>query len=558
MAVLSTSLAAVAAGCGGRTSEASETTPGASSEVAPAADKTAAASEKVVPASHAGDVAKAAAPDAAPTPAPAVPALKEATATPHPVNLKIMSATLRKTPIADARVVLQKEGFVPLEGKTGPDGRVSLESRFDADDESVTLVVEKEGHSPFFVACPCDGLSYALSQTLGQDNPEAIRVVLNWVGQPQYLDLHLVYPNNYVSWNYGQKGADASLDVRADEAGGPATVTIQKRHPGEQYVLAAHRYSAMSHGDTVLRESRAKVFVYIGNSLIKTYHVSPKKAGSLWVVFAIDGKGAFHDIDNVVDIPEVENIGPYLRQVSERTSFATPTRPSKKAIAEAETWRKKAQTALAEGRAESAVLALQRAIQIHRAWPEAYTDLGAIYEKLGAAAEAQWARRLAAELSSRPVENGLRIPDDLITVKASSNLPVWKHYTFTPDNLLDDNLWSSWQPLRKPAGGVGEWVQLDFAQPLELRGFEISNGFRLIDELGDLYLMNNRVKDAVVELSDGTTQEFHFEDTSAQTTLLLSAPKTVSWAKFKVKSVYKGSRWNDLAISELHALGVVD
>ena len=31
-------------------------------------------------------------------------------------------------------------------------------------------------------------------------------------------------------------------------------------------------------------------------------------------------------------------------------------------------------------------------------------------------------------------------------------------------------------------------------------------------------------------------------------------PKSVTWAKLTVKSVYKGSKWNDLAVSELHAL----
>jgi len=85
--------------------------------------------------------------------------------------------------------------------------------------------------------------------------------------------------------------------------------------------------------------------------------------------------------------------------------------------------------------------------------------------------------------------------------------------------------------------------------------FEVYNGFRLIDELGDLYAMNNRIHEAIVEFSDGTQHPITFEDLPVQSTILLPAPKVVSWLKVTVKSIYRGSRWNDLAVSELHVLG---
>jgi hypothetical protein len=45
-----------------------------------------------------------------------------------------------------------------------------------------------------------------------------------------------------------------------------------------------------------------------------------------------------------------------------------------------------------------------------------------------------------------------------------------------------------------------------------------------------------------------------FEDVAGEKTFTLPEPKRTDWVKVTVKSIYKGTRWNDLAVSEFHAL----
>jgi len=120
------------------------------------------------------------------------------------------------------------------------------------------------------------------------------------------------------------------------------------------------------------------------------------------------------------------------------------------------------------------------------------------------------------------------VPSAQTKVTESSVLEPWKHYTFEAKGLIDDNLWTSWQPKRKPAGGVGEWVKMEFAGPRTLTGFEFSNGFRRLDELGDLYEMNNRIKEAVIQFSDNTEMTVQFEDVAGEKTVVLPEPKTTT------------------------------
>ncbi len=473
-------------------------------------------------------------------------------APPRTIKIQILSATIKNKVVEGAEVFFQKNRHSSVAAKTGKTGKAVAVHKFGVDNKTVSLIVKKKGFTPLVVACPCDGMAYAISRPI--KDLESFRVVLNWGKRPLDLDLHAVYPRNHIYFE-SKKGQDAFLDVDDTTSYGPETITIKKRHVGDKYVFAIHDFShAGRHGLRALANSQAKVMVYVGKSLIRAYYV-PRKMGELWVLFGVDGNGAFHDIDNVVDVSVATKIGKYLKQLIRRKDWGFPTRTSRAAANRAKTLAAQGNALLNAGQTNRAITYFRDAIASDRNCLPAYRGLTKTYLKTGQSAEATWATRKATSLAALPTKTrGYRVPNEKITLTVSSKLGNWKHYTFGGKNVIDDNLWTSWQPKRKRGGGVGEWVLMTFSAPQTVTGFEFSNGFRRLDELGDLYRMNNRIKDAVLELSDGTKFPIHFEDADKEQSFILPAPVTCTSVKLVVKSIYKGSKWNDLAVSEFHAL----
>jgi hypothetical protein len=468
-----------------------------------------------------------------------------------PVSVQVLSATAKDKVVPGAQVIFQKDGQPSQIVSSDEQGKASLASAFGVDDSSVSLIIKKDGFSPLVVKCPCNGMSYAVSETMKQI--EQFRVVLNWGDTPQDLDLHVVYPNNHVFFET-KTGTDAFLDVDDTDGFGPETITIKTRHQGENYVFAVHNFSAAEkYGTRSLSNSKAKVFVYVGQSLIRSYYVKPEQVGALWVLFAVDGNGSLRDINTVIDVPETKKIVYYLKQLSQRSDFGVTVRTSTADADAAAGLVARGDAALKGGDGEKAVDLYQQSIERNPNFGPAYASLVKAFEQLKRPAEAEWARRKGADLG-KPPEHGYRVPNDKITVTASTTMKDWRQYNFIAPNLIDDNLWTSWQPTTKPSGGVNDWLKLTFSAPQTLSAFEISNGFRRIDDFGDLYVMNNRVKTATLEFSDGTSLPIELKDRPNEETVVLPEPKTTSWVKLTVNSIYKGSKWNDLAISELHPL----
>lgn len=142
-----------------------------------------------------------------------------------------------------------------------------------------------------------------------------------------------------------------------------------------------------------------------------------------------------------------------------------------------------------------------------------------------------------------------------VSVKASSVLPPWKGYRFNAEQLVDGDLTTSWQPLDKRRGGVDQWFELELGSVAPISELWIANGLQRTDRLGDLFVMNNRVARARVTFSDGTEAMFWLPaDTREYTKVKFLAHPTRS-IRVTVEGIHRGSKWNDLAVSEVRVYG---
>ncbi|MEH7307881.1 carboxypeptidase regulatory-like domain-containing protein [Neobacillus drentensis] len=130
---------------------------------------------------------------------------------------------------------------------------------------------------------------------------EDIRIVLSWGEVPDDLDSHLLAPTEdggdqyEIFWdNDKYYAADdtlmTELDVDDTDSFGPETITIKKQVPGT-YTYSVLDYTNRRTSDSnQLSNSGAKVDVYMGTSLVKTFFVPVNKIGTKWNVFKLEGK----------------------------------------------------------------------------------------------------------------------------------------------------------------------------------------------------------------------------------------------------------------------------
>lgn len=114
-------------------------------------------------------------------------------------------------------------------------------------------------------------------------NDSEIRIVLSWGANPRDLDSHFVGGNIHVY--YRQKSAKGvNLDCDDTNGYGPETITIDTSTlPKGTYKYYVHHYA----GTGTIGSSNARVSIYCGNSLIKTYYAKSDVTGD-WNVFTIN------------------------------------------------------------------------------------------------------------------------------------------------------------------------------------------------------------------------------------------------------------------------------
>jgi hypothetical protein len=135
---------------------------------------------------------------------------------------------------------------------------------------------------------------------------------------------------------------------------------------------------------------------------------------------------------------------------------------------------------------------------------------------------------------------------------ASSSLASTSLTDFRPTNLLDGDPATAWVEGGKGTG-AGQWVKLEFDNPLTLARIEIANGYQKDDTHFSSYV---RVKSLEVDYSDGTRQVVELLDAQGLQVIEPAVGET-AWIKLVVLSVYPAYKWPQAALSDVRVYEVV-
>ncbi|EKG3167770.1 tetratricopeptide repeat protein [Escherichia coli] len=319
------------------------------------------------------------------------------------VSIDILSATVKDKRIEGASVTLQRNGAQSVSGITNTSGSISLGTSF-ADNKDALLIVKKEGYSNLMVKCPCAGMTYAISPVM--TNLDGMRVVLSWGEKPFDLDSHLIFPGGHIYFD-SKEGTDANLDVDDTDSYGPETVTISKKHFGESYIYAVQDYSNKGlPNSNYLSASKAKVFVYVGSSLVRSYSVPAGKRGNIWTVFKLNPNGEFEDINSVTSANfngttlDVRDLATVIMPATDSSAPASPAMQNSGDTQLARKYNREGEAVYKTGQLEQAIQLFQQATELDGNYGQAFSNLGLAYQKNGNIAEAIWANRKAISLAS--------------------------------------------------------------------------------------------------------------------------------------------------------------
>lgn len=339
------------------------------------------------------------------------------------MNIDVLSATVKDQKIADATVLLQHNGGQTLTATTNANGSARINSATTDNNENL-LIIKKDGYSTLVVKCPCEGMSYALSPVM--KGLDSIRVVLTWGQSPEDLDSHMVYPGNHIYYEH-KEGADGNLDVDDTDSFGPETVTINKKLYGQDYVYAVHDFTdRLDPSTTNLSTSQAKVFVYVGESLVRTYYVPTGKEGNLWTVFRISKAGEIEDINHFTGVNlQTNNVAQELQPLLGNGQIASHVTLSASDSDTVKTLNLQGEKAYQDKQLDMAISLFTQAINIDPENGKAYGNLGLVYQKAGRTAEAIWANRKAIALASGP---------KAATIRAGANYNIARIYEAAGQN----------------------------------------------------------------------------------------------------------------------------
>lgn len=332
-------------------------------------------------------------------------------------TVEVLSAVVKDKKISGAQVVIQRNGEQSISSLSDDSGNAQI-GNITTDTNESLIIIKKNGYSTLVAKCPCGGMSYALSPTM--KGLDSMRVVLGWGSSPSDLDSHMVYPGNHIFFDH-KLGVNGNLDVDDTDSYGPETITLTRRENGRPYVYAVHDYSDKSAPNTKnLSNSEAKVFVYIGESLVRTYYVPKDQSGNLWTVFKVNEDGAIEDVNNIkgisVGASDIDNV---LKPLLNSNATLRHQNWGAEQIDISNALNLKGEESYSRKQYEEAISFFTESVNNYSENGKAYGNLGLVYQKVGRTAEAIWANRKAITLASGK---------NAATIRADANYNIGKIY----------------------------------------------------------------------------------------------------------------------------------
>lgn len=134
-------------------------------------------------------------------------------------------------------------------------------------------------------------------------------------------------------------------------------------------------------------------------------------------------------------------------------------------------------------------------------------------------------------------------------VAASSTLAPAAAYH--PSYLFDARLEFGWVEGSKGTG-EGESITVDLDSPVEIAAVEIWNGYQ---RLTSHFQKNARARGVAISLDDGPAVHHELKDEPGGQKLTLASPARARRVQLRIDSVYRGSKYADLVLSEMRLWG---
>jgi hypothetical protein len=112
-------------------------------------------------------------------------------------------------------------------------------------------------------------------------------------------------------------------------------------------------------------------------------------------------------------------------------------------------------------------------------------------------------------------------------------------------SAIDGDRQTAWIPGGK-RGGIGEWLQLDFAAPTVVGSLQL-----IATCPGTDWKASPRVKKVKIRFADGPAQDETLADVQASQSIILKRKDPVRWIRVELVELYKGSKWVDACLTEV-------